>query len=362
MRLYAVLFVLSVLVLSCKKEKTKQTATYDREAWLTYTADEIIVPQFQLFGESVNELAIAIDTFNLYPNSANLTDLKAALTQSRLAYQKVRSFGFGPAENNGLFTAIEIFPANTTLIESYISSGSYDLESAASIGTRGFPAIEYLLYHEVDSVVLFEFIYQPNRSTYLSDLKDNALAHITPVVNEWNSTYRNAFINAKGSDVGSSLSLLVNHFNMSLELAKNAKLAIPMGKRSLGTLFPEKVESPFEENSLAYLKAQTQGMYDLFNGVSVLTGNTGPSLSAYVSTLGANFGNTQTSSFINQYFQEVLTGISTIEPITLKQAVITQNADLENVYSDYQSLVIYTKTEMPSILGVSITYQDNDGD
>lgn len=362
MRLRAVLFVLSILVLSCKKEKTKQTATYDRGAWLTYTADEIIIPQFQLFGESVNELATAIDSFNLNPNSKNLSDLKAALTQSRVDYQKIRSFGFGPAENNGLFNALEIFPANTTLIESYISSGSYDLESAASIGTRGFPAIEYLLYHDSDSIILSEFTTQNNRIQFLQNLKSNALDHVLPVITEWTTSYRNTFVNANGTDVGSSLSLLVNHFNISLELAKNAKLAIPMGKRSLGTIFPEKVESPFEENSLEYLEEQTLSMSNLFNGISVFDGSKGPSLANYVTTLGANFGNTQTSNHINTYFQNVLNGISKIKPTTLKSAVISQNADLEQVYSDYQSLVIYTKTEMPSILGVSITYQDNDGD
>ena len=362
MKLPTVLFVLSILVFSCKKAKINQTASYDRGAWLTYTADEIIVPQFQRFGESINELASAIDSFSVSTTQQNLSEVKVALTQARISFQSIRSFGFGPAESHDLFNSLEIFPANPSLIESYITLGSYNLESAASIGTRGFAAMEYLLFHDQDSTVLYEFKTESNRIQYLNELITNAVSHVVPVIDDWNSTYRNTFVNAKGTDVGSSLSLLVNHFNMSLELAKNAKLAIPMGKRSLGTLFPEKVESPYEENSLKYLKSQTQGMYDLFNGVSALTGNTGTSLSQYVTTLGENFGNTQTSRFINQYFEEILTGISKIEPTSLKQAVVSQDLDLEEVYSDYQSVVIYTKTEMPSILGVSITYQDNDGD
>jgi hypothetical protein len=41
---------------------------------------------------------------------------------------------------------------------------------------------------------------------------------------------------------------------------------------------------------------------------------------------------------------------------------MTANGPAETAYNEVRNMVVYLKTDMPSALGILITYQDNDGD
>jgi predicted lipoprotein len=49
-------------------------------------------------------------------------------------------------------------------------------------------------------------------------------------------------------------------------------------------------------------------------------------------------------------------------PETLAESVSTQSAKVDKAYAELQQLVVLLKVDMTSLLGVQITYQDNDGD
>ena len=46
----------------------------------------------------------------------------------------------------------------------------------------------------------------------------------------------------------------------------------------------------------------------------------------------------------------------------MPDAIQSKNSELNETYSEIQKLIVYWKVDMPSRLGVLITYQDNDGD
>ena len=46
----------------------------------------------------------------------------------------------------------------------------------------------------------------------------------------------------------------------------------------------------------------------------------------------------------------------------LKKAVINQSQEVQALYNELQKLIVLWKVDMPSRLGVLISYQDNDGD
>ncbi len=347
---------------SCEKDNPKTQASFNRALWLEYTADEIIIPQMTILEIKANDYGTAVDRFVQEPTLARLTPCQEALFQLRIAYNRVLTYDFGPAFTHDVFNSVMVFPTDTVLVEGLVAAGSYNLESSSNVAARGFAAAEYLLFHKGESEVVSEFLTDTQRGQFLKDLKDNAFSHILPMISDWKGSYRTTFVSATGTDVGSSTSLLINHWNINLELAKNAKLAIPMGKRSLGVLYPEKVESAYARRSSELLQAQTEAIAAFYEGRSELTDEMGVSLKDYVSVMGSTVGNTTTASTVSQQFDNILLGLASAEGSTLCDLVSARSAELEAIYQEYQTTVLHTKTEVPSLLGVSITYQDNDGD
>jgi len=49
-------------------------------------------------------------------------------------------------------------------------------------------------------------------------------------------------------------------------------------------------------------------------------------------------------------------------PESLAESVSTQTGKVDKAYAELQQLVVLLKVDMTSVLGVQITYQDNDGD
>lgn len=360
--LITVLTGVSLFLSSCEKDDKKQNASFDRAQWLAYTADEIILPLMSQLEAQANAYGASVDAFVQSPNATQLAECKEALHELRLAYNRTLTYDFGPAFTHDVFNSVMVFPTDTVLVEGLVAAGSYNLESSSNVAARGFAAAEYLLLHKGESEVVSEFLTDTQRGQFLKDLKDNALSHILPMISEWKGNYRSTFVSATGTDVGSSTSLLINHWNINLELAKNAKLAIPMGKRSLGVLYPEKVESAFARRSSELLQAQTEALAAFYEGRSELTDEMGLSLKDYVSVMGSTVGNTTTASTVSQQFDNILLGWASAEGSTLYDLVSARSSELEAIYQEYQTTILHTKTEIPSLLGVSITYQDNDGD
>jgi len=63
-------------------------------------------------------------------------------------------------------------------------------------------------------------------------------------------------------------------------------------------------------------------------------------------------------------FEQLTNAKNAVEalPSNLSDAIIDQPSFVETAYTEVQRCIIYTKTDMPSALGIMITYQDNDGD
>jgi predicted lipoprotein len=153
--------------------------------------------------------------------------------------------------------------------------------------------------------------------------------------------------------------MLVNQFCYDLEVLKNASIAIPAGKRSLGVLYPEKCEGYFSKSSLTLAKARFQALRNLYMGNSK-TG-TGIGFDDYLTHLNAVYGNQSLHQTIVNKFDDAQLALQDI-PESLAESVSNQSATVDKAYAELQQLVVLLKVDMTSVLGVQITYQDNDGD
>ncbi|MBN8696010.1 MAG: imelysin family protein [Bacteroidetes bacterium] len=367
-----VLFALFVVaVSSCKKDKDEEVtpeSTFDKPGMLTNYADSIILPQYQQFKQKIDSLKLLADAFVAAPNLSNLPVLQSHFLSTYEQYQWISTFEFGPAETDVLRANFNTFPCDTTQINTNIVAGSYDLSTVSNIDAKGFPALDFLLFgiQQDDNYILSLYTTSPtavNAKNYLSDLVDELQLKSNNVYNAWlqsGGNYISTFKNSTGSDVGSSIGMLVNQLNFDFELLKNARIGIPLGKRTLGVPLPEKVEAYYSQHSIELIMEHIQNIENVYLGRSI-SNNDGLGLDDYLSHINAQYAGGSLNDAIKAKFTSAKAKLLLI-PGTLSQAVVTDATIVDQAYAELLQLVVLLKVDMPSALGVLITYQDNDGD
>lgn len=354
------LYLCSFLFIACSDDSSEMKLQYDQQAFLTNIGQNIITPRYESLQSKLADLETKANTFSTTPSTSELQSLKSSFLTAYEQFQSCAMFDFGPAEGSENLNRFNIYPINATTIESNISSGSYDLESANQIDTKGFPAIDYLLYHSDEATIVNEFATE-NRKTYLKDIVADLKKEIERITNEWKSSYTNSFIGNTGNSAGSSVALLINQFNYSFEDGKNFKVGIPSGSRSsLGTTFSKKVEAYYSGHSLKLTQVHLNYLRDLYTGTS-LDGTNGIGFDDYLNDLNRQNLNNRIQEKLT-IIETSLKRLETVENGIFSMIVENNNSSLSNTYDTYSATVPLIKSEMPSILGIAITYQDGDGD
>lgn len=364
--------VLSTLLLcaffmqACKdknKGKVNPGDSYDKSGMLNNIGSQLAMPAYANLKLSIDTLQTAATAFTTSPSQQGLLALQTAFTATSVRYQWCSTFELGPAESEILRASFNTFPCDTTQINSNISSGSYDLSSAANIDAKGLPALDYLLYK---NNALNLFTVSPNAvnaKKYLNDIVAEMATKSTKVNNAWVATsgnYIKTFSENTGSDAGGSIGQLVNQLNYDFELLKNIKIAIPLGKRTLGTPLPDKTEAYYSGLSLTLVTEQLNSIENIYLGRDK-AGKDGLGLDDYLDHIGANNGSGSLNSAIKARFAAIKSKLNALQG-PLSTAVVNNNAAVDAIYADMQQMVVLMKVDMPSALGVLITYQDNDGD
>ncbi len=359
--------ILCSLLLQCKrKNKDKDpdedpAVVFDKQAMLTNYADALIIPSYTNFKTSLDSL---IGVYNTFKTSGTLNDfqiVKQKFFVAYLKYQRCDLFEFGPAENQVIRASFNIFPTDSTQINSNITAGNYNLALVANLDAKGFPALEYLFFgnnaNENSMLALFS---NANRKQYATDLLAEMSIKINAVISSWNSSYRNTFVNSLGTDVGSSIGFMVNQLNYQLDYLKNAKVGIPLGKKSLNVPVPTSCEAYYTGISIVYAKETLNLIESAYLGRSA-SGSDGKGFDDYLVHLEAKYSGGSLNDAINAQFALAKTKLAAV-PDPLSTQVTSNAATVDAAYIELVKLLVLLKTDMPSSLGVVITYQDGDGD
>jgi predicted lipoprotein len=364
--------ILGVIALTgCEKDQPiggeDSSGAFDQEKMLKHLGEDLILPRYKNLHQSVKQLNNKAQQFTDDPKKSHLTDLQEAWKAAYRDWQYCSVFELGPAKDLALRKKANTFPADTPAIDSSIITGNYDLTDLRANAEKGFPAIEYLIFdrHHGADTVLRWYTSAPhagNRKSYLTDATQQLKKEVTQVYEDWQpdkGNYLKTFKQNTGTDAGSSVSLLVNELNFDWEILKNNKIGIPLGKKSLGEKFPEKVEAYFSGYSLELALAHVRSIEQLFQGH---TGQQdGPGFEEYLQHLGAEQNGDSLHTVINEQYQLSRERLQAI-PEPLSVALTENTQKVEAAYEAIQQQVVYTKTDMPSELGVRISYQDNDND
>ncbi|PZF74554.1 imelysin family protein [Taibaiella soli] len=357
---------LATAIFSCnKKSDDNKTSTpdFDRKAMLTNWGNNIVAPGFQNLNTAVTDLDAAIADFNQAPDGTKLAALQSKLTSAYQKWEVCEPMELGLADQDLLNVNANTFPASVTLINQNIAAGSYSLSAVSNLSAKGFPALDYLLLGAgtTSADILAAYTTDANatnRKKYLADVSADLKSMVSAVSASWSSAAAiTAFVNASGTDVGSSLGQMINKMDFDMDVLKNAKMGIPMGKQSMGQLFPEKTEAYYNGISASLMVAQVQAIQNIYLGKS--SAGDGVGLDDYLVAINAQYNGGTLNDAIKAQFDAT---IGALQAVSDPFSANVTSANAGTAYTQVQKLLVLLKTDMPSALGVMITYNDNDGD
>jgi predicted lipoprotein len=363
--------LISLVLVQCKKKSNKEDLnrdSFDKAGMLANIGENIIVPAYANLKIAVDNLDLATDAFVQQPTAISLQAAQTIFSTAYIRYQSASCFEFGPADSELLRANFNVFPCDTPKINSKIIAGDFNLSTVNDIDVKGFPAIDFLLFgnHQNSSAILERYTSSSNAVNAKNYLKAlvKELKQKTDAVNAgWSITggnYLTTFKNNEGSSVGSSLGLLINQFNFDYENLKNARIGIPLGKKSLGTPFPTKVEAVYSAQSLTLAIAQLKSIENIYLGRDA-NNKDGLGFDDYLVSLDAQHPQGPLNEVIKNKIIAAKTKLAAIQG-TLAEAIKNDPASVDAAYAEIYQLTVLIKVDMPSAFGVMITYEDNDGD
>lgn len=353
---------------SCKKTSSSK-ANSGPDSVLINIGNNIIMPSYTNLASAVNSLDSGITAFNASPDASGLTNVQQLFKNAYLAWESASEYdGFGPASTSQpVLSGINLFPATTTKIDSNIQVGDYNVNTLGNATAKGFPALDYLLYGSGTNTLAnyTTDANAANRKQYLAAVSADIKAEVNAVVTAWSpagGNYLNTFVNGTGNSVSSSLGLLINSMDQDFEILKNDRLGIPLGKQPPGTtlpILPKEVEAYYSGISAQLAVAQLKAVQAIYLGTNPSGSALG--LNNYLVKANAKYNGGSLSDTITAHFAQTVTAMQAL-PDPLSATIQSNPGPADAVYVQCQQLVVLLKTDMPSSLGVLITYGDNDGD
>jgi hypothetical protein len=325
---------------------------------LQHYADKLIQPAYSSLRDVVSGLALNWDAFLIAPSAPLLDGMRQNWALCYQRWQSANAYNFGPAGEEGLrkglIEEIGTFPANTAKIEEFITNGDTSFQNF-NRDTRGFLALEYLLFDEANGTLLSD----TKRQAYVSALIRHLKARIEEVSSRW-ADYRTDFPAADGTDVGSSTSMLYNEFVRSFESVKNFKVGLPAGKRPGQTQpEPQLVEAYHSGKSLEMLQLHLAAIEKIYFGIGA-DGQDGPGLRDYVEKVvgGPELVVATETQWVK--VKAAAAAVPTDRPFA--QLIAENHPSVDALHTELQKHTRFFKSDMSSVLGIAITFSSGDGD
>ena len=237
---------------------------------------------------------------------------------------------------------------------------------------QGFPAADYLLFGlaESNDLILNNYINDNGNTNtfmaYLSLVVERMHVNTQGVLDYWNNN-KNDFISSTGNTSTSSLNMLANDIVYYFEKGLRAnKIGIPAGVWS--GLLPQNVEAYYKQDiSKILAKEALQASDDFFNGIHFGEAQVnGEGLYDYLAYLDdTNYSDSSMFTGLNDdiqdSFENSMEKLNELEDNFVNQ-IETENIKMLETYQAIQQGVVRLKTNMLSILGISVDYYDADGD
>jgi hypothetical protein len=311
-------------------------------------------------------MRIELDTletsFNIFqnePSTENLETIQSEWKELATTIQQATFLNLGPIQTKYGFLPINYWPVNSVKIEEVLESDQElndEFMSTAGNSIKGVWALEDLLFDhgKTPEEMLKEFDgSKGNQRMAFARAQVDYLKGRTVVLEEMWAEYKPAFSANEGSGTSEPFSLLINRITSQLESIKNESLAKPMGLSLGGEPAPALTKGFESRSGMLMITSELTAAQLLFNSEKGKV-----SLAQLILSRG---NDTDLSNRINKKFDEAREIAESFE-IPLSKAVVDQPEKVRKLHAAVQDLVVLFKTEATSVLGVTITFNDMDGD
>lgn len=346
-------------------QNTATTTSFDHKGMLINWADNIIIPAITDFQNSLIQLQETVNTFTNDPAVENFSILKEIWLTSYSKWQYVEMFDIGVAEEIYFKNRMNLYPVNIGRVEDNISNQNYDLEKSSNFSSQGFSTIDYLLFgidDNEDNIISKYSDTNLNYGAYLNDIIAKMVDLTNHVKTQWESSYRESFIESIDNTATSSINLIVNDFIFYFEKGYRAnKFGIPAGVFS-GNPLPDRIESYYGEKYSKILALEAGNAIDqFFNGKNYTdSSEIGLSLNQYLDYLEEDIEN-KLSEKINNQLKIAKDKILELND-NFKMQIEDNNNQMLATYDAIQKTVVLLKVDMLQKLNISVDYADADGD
>lgn len=348
---------------------TLSPTVFDRHAMLKNLATQLILPRHEALLVALEELHAATRAFAGGPTPATLDGVQEAWLRANLARMAVLPYNFDWAADSLVHNRIDSRPPRVPFIEDEILAGDMTIttEYLDSIGSSsvGLGVMEYLLFDPAggDEAVLASFTADEGaarRRELLVGLAAALPPRAVELLSIWSAdgeNYAQIFVEADAAsgDIYGSLNLLTNHLIAVVEEIVGDRLGKPLGKRTNDQIRPDLVEAPYSGASLERIIATVEALRATYKG------GEGLGFDDYLDFLNAAYGEEPLSQVVDAQFEASLAALRAIDG-PLETAVVSNPAQVEAAYEEMRQLLALFKADIVSQMGLTMTFNDSDGD
>lgn len=337
-----------------------EVAPYDRNAMLTAVAERVVLPTHELFAQRAEAFARQSEALcgGGAISAAALEQTRGAWWSAREAMERGEAFGVGPWRTAGLGALLDRWPTDAVEIDALLAGeGTLDAGLLPTLGAnkRGFPALEYLLWADEG---MWAGEGAGRRCELVVTLARDVEALAASQLEGWRGA--GGFAEQLGQagrvagmykDPQEALGELVNVAIGELEMIVSGQLAKPLGRDNGGTPVLEQAECWRSGRSLDAVRANLEGARLLYEGAEGSVG-----LGDMVARRNAGADRRLREAFVVAF--AALDAVPTGLEEGLEEAPEALGALQEAV----RVVLRLWKTEVVGALGVTLTFNDNDGD
>jgi predicted lipoprotein len=340
-------------------------ASVTKDAMLREMVCNVIVPGYQELAARSQTLTSSMEALATTPTPESLAKTRAAWLAAMLAARQIQWLQTGPMADReylATFYYSKVLPHRIAdvLNSSDIIDATYLDELGAA--TKGLFSLEYLLFEpRLESSAKAAFAPGPDPKTLFGANVQRrcqfllALAHDVQkkadlVAVDWAGTNHQDVATRFVAGGQETLNSVVNQLAQRLETVAESRLnlALQLPVPVLRRL--DRIEGARSRTALPQLIAILRGMHRLYRG------REGLGLDDYLRPL-----NPALELRVEQQFQKAITALQAVDA-PLEEAVIDRKEFVLRAYEAVRDLEILFKVDVASALGVTITFNSNDGD
>ena len=295
------------------------------------------------------DLASTVTALRNNPTAASLAVAQTRWRLARVPWESNEGFGFGPVATDGIDGNSDDWPFDLTAFNQTLSSAQPLNEAyiiQMSTATRGFHAIEYLLFGQNGTKTAGDFTSRELQLLVLlaGDLNKQALA-LKTAWTPGSGSFATPFI-ASGktgsayATAGDALNEVLGAMNDILDELPNSKIQQALDKQD-----DRYNESRFSDNSLSDYQNNVKGVFAVYLG-EYQSVKAEKSLSSLVQAISPAFDEKVKTQF------ELCIALLEAVPVGMSQAIYTQQDRLKAIQTELNTLRSFINSDSGSVKAI----------